>query len=620
MNNRITNLRRLAYLVAILLIVPSCEDDLLDQAPRNEISSDQFWETPADAETATYGVYNAARLLFRFDYLYDGLSPYGRYRNLRASFENIGDETGVEDPVGGFKPGGDVGDEFDMTWKLCYRIINRANYVLSYVDVMIEQETSSELRDELRRIRGENYFFRALAYFRLITHWGNVPHYEHVLDGNNDAYQLSQMPIEEVKDEILQDLDSACVVLPLPDEIPDGDRGRASQAAAYAFRGKVKLYWASWKNFGWPEIDGFVADQAEASTYYESAAEDFRKVIDEFGLQLYSDGDPGNYGDNDNFNPEELPAYWHLFMEPAEYSPEVIFSVQFAGPELDQGNSLQRGYGNRHTINGQVFYAPTHHLVNRYQLLETGDFAPPVILSKNETLENGAINPLTYENDTSDLSVKPLRDWRMKATIMWDQQRCNWLDDTGLLPPLGIVTLLWGDKSSGYIDYDDSDMGYIYRKWVRQDPSGGRTDGAQDFYLMRLADVMLMYCEAKNEYEGPSQELVDLVNRIRERGNLPGLAPDKYSSREVFFKAIEQERIIELNAEGQLGFDIRRWRMLEEIYPSPEGLTFYDTHGTKDTDVFVNASPQDYQRMYLFKIPEDEIERNSNLVQNTPWL
>jgi hypothetical protein len=620
MDNTIKYIRRIALLAAVLLIAPSCTEDLLEQLPRNEISSDQFWQTTDDAETATYGVYNAARLLFRFDYLYDGLTPYGRYRNLRASFENIADETGVSDPVGGFLAGGGVGDEFDMTWKLSYRIINRVNYVLSYLDVMIEEETSPVIKAELRRIRGENYFFRALAYFRLITLWGNVPHYEFVLDGNDDAYLLGQKPIEEVKDEILQDLDSACVVLPFPDEIPDGDRGRASQAAAYGFRGKVKLYWASWKNYGWPEIDGFTQDQGEAMSYYESAAADFNKVINEYGLQLYSEGDPGSYGDNDNFLPAELPAYWHLFMEPAEYSPEIIFSVQFGGPELGQGNSLQRGYGNRHTINGQVFYAPTHYLVNRYQLIETGDYAPPVILAKDETLENGAINPETYERDTADIALRPLRDWRMKATIMWDGQTCNWLDDTGLLPPLGIVTLRWGDKSSGFIDYDDSDMGYIYRKWVRQEPFSGRTDGPQDFYLMRLADVFLMYCEAKNEYEGPSQELVDLVNRIRVRGNLPGLAADKYSSRDNFFRAIEQERIIELNAEGHLGFDIRRWRMLEELYPSPEGLTFYDTHGTKDTDVFVNASPQDYQRMYLFKIPDAEIERNPNLVQNTPWL
>ena len=620
MDNTIKYFRRIAFLAVILLIAPSCTEDLLEQLPRNEISSGQFWQTTDDAETATYGVYNAARLLFRFDYLYDGLTPYGRYRNLRASFENIEDETGVSDPVGGFKAGGGVGDEFDMTWKLSYRIINRVNYVLSYLDVMIEEETSPAVKAELRRVRGENYFFRALAYFRLITLWGNVPHYEFILDGNDDAYLLGQKPIEEVKDEILQDLDSACVVLPFPDEIPDGDRGRASQAAAYAFRGKVKLYWASWKNFGWPEIDGFTQDQAEAMTYYESAAADFNKVIYDYGLYLYNNGDPGTYGDNDNFNPQELPAYWHLFQEPAEYSPEVIFSVQFGGPELGQGNSLQRGYGNRHTINGQVYYAPTHHLVNRYQLLETGDFAPPVVLAKDETLENGAINPETYERDTADVALRPLRDWRMKATIMWDGQRCNWLDDTGLLPPLGVVTLRWGDKSSGFIDYDDSDMGYLYRKWVRQEPTGSRTDGAQDFYLMRLADVFLMYCEAKNEYEGPTQELVDLVNRIRGRGNLPGLAPDKYSSKENFFRAIEQERVIELNAEGHLGFDIRRWRMLEELYPSPEGLTLYDTHGTKDTDIFVNAAPQDYQRMYLFKIPDAEIERNPNLVQNTPWL
>lgn len=620
MSKKIDFLKKLIPILVILLVSPSCTEDLLDQLPRDEISADQFWVSTDDAETATYGVYNAARLLFRFDYLYDGLSPYGRYRNLRASFENIDDETGVSDPVGGFLAGGGVGDEFDMTWKLCYRIINRANYVLSYIDIMIEEEESDVTRRELRRIRGENYFFRALAYFRLITHWGNVPYYDYVIDKNEDAYQLTQLPIEQVKDEIIEDLDSACIVLPHPNAIPDGDRGRANQAAAYGFRGKVKLYWASWKKYGWPELKGFTQDEAEAMAYFEEAANDFNKVINDYGLALFSEGNPGTYGDNQNFDPAELPAYWHLFQTPAEYSPEVIFSVQFAGPDLGQGNSLQRGYGNRHTINGQVFYAPTHYLVNRYQLIETGDFAPPVILEKNDSLENGAINPETYERDTADVNVRALRDWRMKATIMWDGQTCYWIDDTGLQPPLGVVTLRWGDKSSGYIDYDDSDMGYIYRKWVRQEPTGGRTDGSQDFYLMRLADVFLMYCEAKNEYAGPSQELVDLVNRIRARGNLPGLTPEMYSNKENFFRAIEQERIVELNAEGHIGFDIRRWRMLEELYPAPEGLTFFDTHGTKDTEVFRNATPQDYQRMYLFKIPEDEILRNPNLEQNTPWL
>ncbi len=609
---------RIVLISALLLGSFGCRD-LLELEPNSEISAGQFWQSTDDAETATYGVYNAARLLFRFDYMYDGLTPYGRYRNLRNSFEIIDDETDVEDPVGSFSPG-PVGDEFDMTWKLCYRIINRANYVLSYLDQMIIDEQNPETKLELRRIRGENYFFRALAYFRLISLWGDVPYFERILAGNDDAYSLTRTSIEIVKNEIIEDLDSAVQTLPSPGDINDGDRGRASQAAAYGFRGKVKLYWASWKKNGWPEIDGFVQDDGEAEIYYAAAAEDFSKVINDYGLELFNGGDPGTYGDNDNFSPNDLPSYWHLFQWGAEYSSEIIFSVQMAGPLLDQGDAMTRGFGNRHTINGQVFYAPTHHLVNRYQLIETGDYADPVVLSSDITLENGAVNPATYEQDTSEVSARALRDWRMKATIMWDGQNCNWIDATGLLAPLGIVKLKWGDKSPGYIDYDDSDMGYIYRKWVRQGPSGGRTDGPQDFYLMRLPDVYLMYCEAKNEVEGPSGELVELVDKIRARGNLPGLAPNKYSSKDVFFEAIEQERIIELNAEGHLGFDLRRWRKLEEVFPTPAGLVYYDTHGVRDREVFLNGVPLDYQRMYLFKIPQNEIERNQNLTQNTPWL
>ena len=110
------------------------------------------------------------------------------------------------------------------------------------------------------------------------------------------------------------------------------------------------------------------------------------------------------------------------------------------------------------------------------------------------------------------------------------------------------------------------------------------------------------------------------MDKIRARGNLPGLAPNKYSSKDVFFEAIEQERIIELNAEGHLGFDLRRWRKLEEVFPTPAGLVYYDTHGVRDREVFLNGVPLDYQRMYLFKIPQNEIERNQNLTQNTPWL
>ena len=122
-------------------------------------------------------------------------------------------------------------------------------------------------------------------------------------------------------------------------------------------------------------------------------------------------------------------------------------------------------------------------------------------------------------------------------------------------------------EDNNHIKNDASNQtGYIYRKWVRQEAGWDRTDGPQDLYLMRLADVYLMYAEAVNETTGPTDECVALLNKLRSRGNLPALAPDKYASKEAFFDAIEQERIVELTTEGQRPFDIRRWRKAHEIW------------------------------------------------------
>ena len=63
---------------------------------------------------------------------------------------------------------------------------------------------------------------------------------------------------------------------------------------------------------------------------------------------------------------------------------------------------------------------------------------------------------------------------------------------------------------------------------------------------MRLADVYLMYAEATNELHGPQPDAIDLVNKIRHRGNLPPLSATKTADKKSFFDAIEQERIVEL--------------------------------------------------------------------------
>lgn len=579
-------------LAGLVGTMSSCVSDLLDRQPTTEVSSDLFWKSTDDALSSTYGVYNALRELYQTDYYYDG---HGEFQNTRG--KSIGD-------ISNWSPTGGASSGFSSMWSDCYKVINRANFTIMNIEKMMEVEGNPATKTSLERINAENYFLRALAYFRLIENWGDVPYYRHVLSGDAEACSLLRIPIATIKTDILNDLQYAFEKL--PESVSGSEAGRATQVAALAFKGKIELYWASWKKYGWPELKGFEQNDTEAQEAYKLAAADFKKVIYNYGLELFGNGEPGSY---------QTPNYWKLFQYDNEYCSEIIFSLQYGGPNLGdgQGESLLRDFGTRSTANAQSWVMPTYRLADRYQSTLTGDFLPQLVLKDSEQQENGSINRKSYEN----------RDWRMRSTILWNGEKMLFIALDGM--SVGdSLTWVFGerDQSKGFINNDASGQtGYIFRKWVRQVGIADRTQGPQDYYLMRLADVYLMYCEAMNEAEGPSEELVDLVNQIRKRGNLPGLNSDKYANKEEFFKAIEQERIVELVAEGQRPFDIRRWRKANEIWgpANSDGLVLNDTKGKRIRDEFKNASERDFQRYYIYQIPEGERSRNPNLTQNDPW-
>ena len=578
----------------LVLTMASCVKDILDRPATTQVSSDLFWTSTDDATSSTMGVYNAARQLFKGDCYYDG----------RGEFQNTRGRSGDMSGISAWTPNGATSG-FGEMWNNAYRVINRANYTLSYVEKMIESETVESTKAQLEAIKAENMLLRVLAYFRLVCNWGDVPYYRDPLVSNDEAVTIERTPIATIIPELISDLDWCAGKLPVS---YGSSYGRATKVAAQAFKGKIELFWACWNKNGWPELEGFQPSAAEAQTAFKNAADDFRHVINDYGLTILGDGNPGTY---------DKPTYGELFQYYNENCSEIIFSVTFGGPSLGQGESLLREFGTRTTANAQAWVMPTIFLANRYQSTETGDFLPELITGStpdNVTLENGARNRASYEN----------RDWRMKSTILWDGESLTKIENGGMALG-GVHTWLYGEHSNennGRIKNDaSSQTGYIYRKWIRQEAGWDRTDGPQDFYLMRLADVYLMYAEAVNEVQGPTDECVQLVNKIRSRGNLPALAAAKYASKDEFFKAIEQERIVELTTEGQRDFDIRRWRKAHEIWgpANGDGVTLYDTKGARIRDNFKNASELSFERYYIYQIPESERNKNPNLTQNKAW-
>jgi len=597
----------------LTLFASSCTKNLLDQNPTVDLASASFWNTEADATTALMGAYSSVRPLFDRDYYLDGQGEYVRTRGTSTTSGNL--RLGDAYNGGNYNPNG-YGSSFDKMYSYLYGGVNRTNYVIENVKKMLPTAKPTSVAN-LEAIIGEARLLRGMVYFRLISMWGDVPYFTKIIYSDAEVSKLSRMPIAQIKDSILADFTYAFDKLPAKASVS----GRAAKPAALAFRGKLQLYWACWNKNGWPELDTFKPDAAAATAAYTAAAADFNAVINNYGLTLFRNGDPGDWGTMGNA--DVLPNYFYLFMPVANNDPELIMAFTHGGTGTNQGEELMRDIAGRSHEGSQCWVAPRYEIADRYQSTITGDFAPKLIPTNPTTAGartklNSAVNPASYAN----------RDYRMKSSIMWDYEMSVGLaslKSTGMCP---FIYKTWASTVSingvSYITYntDGCNSGYVFRKFLRNYAGQGRSDGDYSYPVMRLADVYLMYAEATNEINGPQTDAIALVNKIRHRGNLPPLAASKTADKATFFSAIEQERIVELFAEGQRGFDLRRWRAIERVWCPPYGAGVWriDTNGANQSQYFLNTTELAYQQCYIFRIPPSERNRNSNLTQNKPWL
>jgi tetratricopeptide (TPR) repeat protein len=146
---------------------------------------------------------------------------------------------------------------------------------------------------------------------------------------------------------------------------------------------------------------------------------------------------------------------------------------------------------------------------------------------------------------------------------------------------------------------------YIQKYWDRvAEPTANGT--ANDFPVIRYADVLLIYAEASNEL-GNTGIAHQYINMVRKRARFNGTAytnavPDYVGlSKEQMREAIIKERRLEFVAEGQRWFDLARTGTLEAKVPlAKPGVTPAAKH-------------------YLFPIPQREIDLNPNLEQNNGY-
>ena len=480
----------------------------------------------------------------------------------------------------------------DMEWGGYYQGIRKANILINNIDVVPFNLTYINALGETKPLnytmKAEARFLRAHFYLELVKRYGGVP-----LIGDNvyvlgDDVQLPRNTFAQCIDYIVRELDE------IKDDLRSLPRADATEfahaptkEACLAMKARVLLYAASPlfnekpleagnELIGYPSYD---------SGRWNLAAQAAKDLIDQYGpkgkgtlnlAQDYRNIFVDFYGGN---NPELI------FFRPVGKNKSIETAN---GPLGFSGNSLGNGNTN-----------PTQNLVESFLMKDGTKY---VSTSVDDPFKN--------------------RDPRLDFTILHHGSR--WLNTT-------LDTQVGGTHNPSGAQY--SRTCYYMAKFMKDyQTSSNYEDNIHLWVMYRYGEVLLNYAEALNEVALAggtidNKEVLNSLIQLRKRAgiepgneNYYGLpAPQNYDAAEMR-EIIRNERRIEMAFEEQRYWDIRRWRIAEDIFKEPlKGLNI-QVVGNKTIYNEVNVLSAEFDtKRYFYPIPYSEVIKNGNMIQNPNW-
>ncbi|OJV84322.1 MAG: hypothetical protein BGO34_07310 [Bacteroidia bacterium 44-10] len=595
--------RYLILLVSSALIAFNSCDDFLDTTPNDRISDSGIWNSPSSIKMYINDVYQSINGPL---YVWSSRAGRDNIGGAPAIFDNF--MTGDLWYNGGnlynySQWGKSTNLNALIRWEDCYTNIRKINNAIT------ELNKSTVLDENVKeRYLGDMYFWRGMLYYELFRFYGQVPIIDHAQNRHEEEIFNPRDKETDVVDFFVSDFEKAIEYLPV--DIPDEELGRATKGAAIGMLSTAYLYLAGVM----PDVIG---DQAKE--YYKKSYE----LADVF-ISGELNGKYGLFRENDT---DKAEAYHSLFTAANEYNKEVIFDIQYIADGLDVGGTGRRGHdlmGVSHpgsygqntdgSYGGWGRNTPTQNLVDEFRMADGSDF--------DWNNPEHAANP--YAN----------REPRFYASILYNgvQWRGSTLySSTNLFvydAESDSYTLTANPIKRGTNSYTMT--GYYLKKLIDPSKRGGTPNryapfegSDQNLIVLRYAEILLTYAEARNEYSGPDASVYSALNKVRNRGgleNVSGLSQDEL--REL----IRRERHIELCFENKRYFDIMRWRKGPEIIGK-------DVYGMDITYELVNGKPvPKYQKVllvqkegsfqdpkhYLMPVPDGVTGRNPNLLPNNP--
>jgi hypothetical protein len=560
-------LRAPALLAALLAAAgaAACGDVTnLEERPETFIAPDRFYQNDAQAASAVNGVYAPL------------MTWNGWKQPAQHSVMCDDDQLLCWNWMGGGFSGQQAGQWYmqdNSVYTSDYQVVERANQVLANVP------KSAGVSEAMRKTAaGQALFARGFAYFDLVRRYGGVPvRLEPYVQDAQMGAKAREAP-EVVWRQAAKDLREAAALLPATYAQSNG-QGLPRAAAAWGLLAKVYLHMAGDEATGTPLA-------AARAAYLDSARRAARQAAQDASARLE-------------------PVYMDLFdVDKQNTSPEILFAVQGAAAN-NNGSSVTGFFVPRGDCTlvggcGQGFLSLREDF---YRGFEAGDkrVEPNVAVAMSWEVTQSPVGRVRALHTDSVAKLRAAGVLVRDQAFRWE----NWTEGCGAFgtqydsitvrnPATGATTTaVYGVGRPVYT------LKYVDRQHLTADQAA-----ANNFIVLRLADVLLVLAEAENELDGPTPAAYDALNRVRARAGLPALAG---LSKEQFRQAVWAERAHELYGEFQARFDlIRQGRWLEAMN-KPSAVADFAGHG-------VCRPRQAYQK--LQNIPSRELAANPLLSQN----
>ncbi|HEY8920880.1 MAG TPA: RagB/SusD family nutrient uptake outer membrane protein [Chitinophaga sp.] len=494
-----------------------------------------------------------------------------------VDMENMGDNT-VYPPMTDYLAISTGNYDFTLgtvnsEWVNQYKGIRRCNHFLENY-----RKATGIQPAKMNQYAGEVRFLRAFLYSYLSFFYGDIPLVTNTLNIGDDMVYGPRTPRAQVVDFILQQLDSAATELPAT--YAAADLGRITKGAALGWKSRVALFYGRY-------------DVAEAAA---------KAVMDLNVYQLYTAGGENSYNElftqkgklSAGANKETILARLYL----------IDVSMHNMSRECQVPDQTSR-------------FCPTKSLVDAYLCTDGMPIEKSPLYNEGAQQAYGDV----FKN----------RDPRMPQTI---------------LAPGGT----WGGKDDGDQDANPSDIfnlpkfnsdkkgsvtatGYYFTKYVTVSAVATYNKDPNDIHIMRLAEVLLNYAEAREMQGKLTQADLDItINKLRDRVGMHHMIIAELGAWGMDLRTeIRRERRVELALEGQRYFDLLRWKQGSLLAEDVKGMkkAFVPSYMQQ----YVASVPVDANgymivntgrrfvdpKNYLWPIPLTQFQRNTELGQNQGW-